>query len=61
MVAYLKKVDKNPELLKERIFYNQITNANINETFKPKQFIQNGKTYSFPLLKHLQIGLVLLH
>jgi len=54
MIAYLKEADENPDILNEQIVYHQTTDENEQETFKPQQFIEDGKTYTVDdLLKYM--------
>lgn len=54
MIAYLKEADSNPEILDQKITYRQTIDQNSIETFKPKLFIADGKTYSInDLLKYM--------
>jgi beta-lactamase class A len=56
MIAYLKKADSDPSVLKEEITYKQTVDKNVMETFKPKKFIETGKTYSVDeLLRYMII------
>lgn len=55
MIAWLKEVDTNPSLLNQQITYHQTTDGNAVETYKPKQYIQDGKNYSVDDLLHYMI------
>jgi len=46
MIAYLRKIDAEPSLLHKEITYKQIKDGNTVETFKSKNFIKEGQTYS---------------
>jgi beta-lactamase class A len=46
LIAWLKETDTNPSILNQQITYHQTTDGNAVETYKPKQFIEDGKTYS---------------
>lgn len=54
MIAYLREADSNPAILQKEVTYHQTTDSNAAETFKPKEFIQNGETYTIAdLLKYM--------
>lgn len=55
MIAYLKEADIDPKILNEQMTYNQTIDGNTVENFKPKNFIENGKTYTVASLLQYMI------
>ncbi len=46
MIAYLRKADRDPNILHKEITYNQIKDGNNVEIFKSNNFIKDGQSYS---------------
>lgn len=46
MIAWLKEAESSPNILSHQIIYHQTIDGNAIETYKPKKFIEDGKTYS---------------
>ena len=46
MITYLKETETNPGILNQQITYHQKTDGNAIEVYKPKKFIEDGKTYT---------------